>query len=149
MRPEFVADGTALAAGDVWITEWQYSALRPLLLERAEQLVWLDLPRWRVFAQLVARTVRRRLRRTVLWNGNLEPPLWTVFVDPGAPAALGLAVASADRAADRRGAGRGPVPAGRAVAQPARGTRVAGRVNPPGTGRSAPGQPGGPPAPSG
>lgn len=81
-RPEFAAEGTVLAHSDEWITEWQYSALRPLLLERAELLVWLDLPRWRVFAQLVPRTVRRRLRRTVLWNGNVEPPLRTVFTDP-------------------------------------------------------------------
>lgn len=27
------------------------------------------------------RTVRRRLRRQELWNGNLEPALWTVFSD--------------------------------------------------------------------
>lgn len=63
------------------MTEWQYSALRPLLLERAQLLVWLDLPRWRVFAQLVPRTVPRRMRRTELWNGNVEPPLWTVFAE--------------------------------------------------------------------
>ena len=23
-----------------------------------------------------------RLGRQVLWNGNIEPPLWTVFTDP-------------------------------------------------------------------
>jgi adenylate kinase family enzyme len=81
-RPGFAADVAALAARDAWVTEWQYSAVRPLLLERAELLVWLDLPRWRVMAQLVPRTVRRRVRRTELWNGNVEPPLWTVFTDP-------------------------------------------------------------------
>lgn len=82
-RPEFAAEGAALAARDAWVTEWQYSVLRPLLLERAELLVWLDLPRRLVFRQLVARTLRRRLCRTVLWNGNVEPPLWTVFTDGG------------------------------------------------------------------
>lgn len=33
-------------------------------------------------ARVVRRTVRRRLRRQVLWNGNLERPLWTVFTNP-------------------------------------------------------------------
>jgi len=80
-RPEFVADVTAFAASDAWISEWQYRAVRALLLDRAELLIWLDLSRWRVFSQLVPRTVRRRLRRVQLWNGNVEPPLWTVLTD--------------------------------------------------------------------
>jgi adenylate kinase family enzyme len=81
-RPEFAADVAAFAATDEWVAEWQYSAVRPLLLARATLLVWLDLPRWRVYDQLLRRTVRRRVRRTVLWNGNTEGPLWTVFTDP-------------------------------------------------------------------
>ena len=36
----------------------------------------------RVMSRLVPRTVVRRLRRTALWNGNQEAPLWTVFTDP-------------------------------------------------------------------
>jgi adenylate kinase family enzyme len=80
-RPEFVADVTALAARPEWVTEWQYSAVRPLLLARADLLVWLDLSRPRVLAQIVPRTVRRRLRRIELWNGNVEPPLWTLLTD--------------------------------------------------------------------
>ena len=31
--------------------------------------------------QVVVRTVRRRLRNEVLWNGNTEPPLRTIFTD--------------------------------------------------------------------
>ena len=31
--------------------------------------------------QVVVRTLRRRLRRELLWNGNVEPPLWTVLRD--------------------------------------------------------------------
>ena len=81
-RPEFAADVAAFVATGAWVSEWQYRAVRPLLLERAELLVWLDLSRWHVFAQLVPRTLRRRFRRTALWNGNVEPPLWTIFTDP-------------------------------------------------------------------
>jgi adenylate kinase family enzyme len=81
-RPEFAADVAAFAATDAWVTEWQYSAVRPLLLARAELLVWLDLTRLQVARGLVPRTVVRRVRRVELWNGNVEPPLWTVLTDP-------------------------------------------------------------------
>ena len=80
-RPEFAAEVAALAAAPEWVTEWQYSVVRPLLLRRADLLVWLDLSRRQVFRQLVPRTLRRRLRRVELWNGNLEPPLWTIFIE--------------------------------------------------------------------
>jgi hypothetical protein len=35
-----------------------------------------------VFAQLLWRTVVRRLCHVELWNGNREPPLHTIFTDP-------------------------------------------------------------------
>jgi adenylate kinase family enzyme len=78
-RPEFLDDVRALVARDAWVTEWQYREVRPLLLERAEVLVWLDLPTAVVMRQVVTRTLRRRLRRIELWNGNLEPPLGSIF----------------------------------------------------------------------
>lgn len=80
-RPGFVDDVTALVATDRWVSEYQYSAVRARLLDRAELFVWLDLPRWRVFSQLVPRTLLRRLRRTPLWNGNVEPPLRTILTE--------------------------------------------------------------------
>lgn len=61
------------------MTEWQYGEVRALLAERADLMVWLDLPRATVMRQVVSRTLRRRLRREVLWNGNVEPPLRTFF----------------------------------------------------------------------
>jgi hypothetical protein len=64
------------------VTEWQYRQVRPLLAGRADLLVWLDLSRARVMRQVVARTLRRQWHRQVLWNGNVEPPLWTIFTDP-------------------------------------------------------------------
>jgi len=79
-RPGFAADVAAIAATECWITEWQGASVRPLLLARADLVVWLDL-RWRVFSQLLGRTVRRRVQRIELWNGNVEPPLWTVLTD--------------------------------------------------------------------
>jgi adenylate kinase family enzyme len=81
-RPSFRSDVERFAATDQWVTEWQYDAARDLLASRADLLVWLDLPRRLVVRQIVRRTVVRRLRGQELWNGNLEPPLRTVFTDP-------------------------------------------------------------------
>jgi adenylate kinase family enzyme len=78
-RPQFVAEATALAATDEWITEWQYSVVRSVFLARADLLVWLDHSRAHVMRQVVRRTLHRRLRSVEMWNGNLEPPLWTIF----------------------------------------------------------------------
>lgn len=80
-RPEFLADVDAFSSTDGWVTEWQYPAGRPLLAGRADLMVWLDLPFRTTLRRVTARTVRRRLRREVLWNGNLEPPLHTFFTD--------------------------------------------------------------------
>jgi adenylate kinase family enzyme len=78
-REAFVADVDEFSAAPSWVTEWQYSAVRARLAERADLVVWLDLSRATVMRQVVQRTLRRRLRRHELWNGNIEPPLWTVF----------------------------------------------------------------------
>ena len=81
-RESFMDDVSALVAEDKWVTEWQYSSARAVLAARADLLVWLDLPVATVMRQVIVRTLRRRLRREVLWNGNREPALWTVCTDP-------------------------------------------------------------------
>lgn len=55
--------------------------MRPLLTERADLLVWIDLSRARVMWQVTRRTLERLWYRRVLWNGNVEPPLWTILYD--------------------------------------------------------------------
>ena len=80
-RPSFETDVRAFTAAPAWATEWQYSAVRAHLADRADLLVWLDLPRLLIMRQVVKRTLVRRLRRQELWNGNREPPLWTLFTD--------------------------------------------------------------------
>jgi len=64
------------------VTEWHHGPVRALLADRADLLVWLELPRARVMGQVVRRTLRRRLRHEVLWHGDVEPPLRTVLADP-------------------------------------------------------------------
>lgn len=81
-RPEFAGDVDRFSRRPVWVSEWQYRAVRPMLAERADLLVWLDLPFWRsTFPRLARRTVTRRLGRVEIWNGNIEPPLWTLVTD--------------------------------------------------------------------
>jgi adenylate kinase family enzyme len=80
-RPEFESDVQEFTRTDAWVCEWQYDSVRPLLADRADTLVWLDLPTPLVLSRIVRRTVRRRLRREVLWNDNREAPLHTFFTD--------------------------------------------------------------------
>ncbi|RLV50373.1 AAA family ATPase [Nocardioides mangrovicus] len=81
-RPSFDRDVDALVARPAWVTEWHYASARPKVAARAEVMVWLDLPFRITLFRVVRRTLRRRLRREVLWNGNREGPLWRFLVDP-------------------------------------------------------------------
>lgn len=72
-RPSFADDVCELVARERWVTEWQYRAVRPLILGRATVMIWLDPPFRTTFRRVVSRTLWRRLRREELWNGNQEP----------------------------------------------------------------------------
>jgi adenylate kinase family enzyme len=77
----FESEVEQIAKTPQWVTEWQYSSVLSLLAKRANLLVWLDLSRTRVMSQVIERTLFRFLRRERLWNGNVEPPSWTIFRD--------------------------------------------------------------------
>ena len=74
-RESFADDVRSLAAEPRWVAEWQYSEVRQLLAERADLIVWLDLPTPVVMARVIRRTMRRARTREELWNGNVEPGL--------------------------------------------------------------------------
>ncbi|MGV8872167.1 MAG: AAA family ATPase [Rhodococcus sp. (in: high G+C Gram-positive bacteria)] len=80
-RATFERDVDEFLARSSWVTEWQYSAVRERLVDRADLFLWLDLPRRTVMRQIIVRTLRRRIGRLELWNGNLEPPLHRMFFD--------------------------------------------------------------------
>jgi len=80
-RPEFLDDVRRLAAGDTWVTEFQYADARPILQARADTLVHLDLSFAVALGRLARRTIRRRVRREVLYNGSVEGPLHHVVTD--------------------------------------------------------------------
>lgn len=81
-RDSFVDDVTAFSGETRWVSEWQYREVRGLLADRADTLVWLDLPRRVALPRLLLRTIRRRILREELWNANVEPPLHTFFTNP-------------------------------------------------------------------
>ena len=62
-----------LLAEEGWVVDGAYRGkLGDLVLERADLVVWLDLPRRVWLPRLVRRTVSRIVRREELWNGNRE-----------------------------------------------------------------------------
>ncbi|NLG99290.1 MAG: adenylate kinase [Chloroflexi bacterium] len=63
--------GQALS-GDTWVTDGNYSKARDIIWSRAATLVWLDYNLPVVLWQLANRTLRRIIRREILWNGNRE-----------------------------------------------------------------------------
>jgi adenylate kinase family enzyme len=69
---EFRCRVDAFTAGQSWVVDGNYSAVRDIVWSRADSVVWLDLPRHRVMRQVIWRTLRRMLTRAELWNGNRE-----------------------------------------------------------------------------
>jgi hypothetical protein len=62
-----------IVAGEAWVIDGSYrSKLGNLVLEGADTVVWLDLPRRVWLPRLVVRTLRRVVLREELWNGNRE-----------------------------------------------------------------------------
>jgi adenylate kinase family enzyme len=56
-----------------WVVDATYkSKLGDLVTERADTLIWLDLPLRVIVWRLLRRTHRRIRNRVVLWNGNVE-----------------------------------------------------------------------------
>jgi adenylate kinase family enzyme len=77
----------AATEGDGWVTDSTYHGmLGEVIAERADIVVWLDLPVPLVMWRLIRRSLYRYRHNVVLWNGNLEPGLrdqWRYLIWPG------------------------------------------------------------------
>jgi adenylate kinase family enzyme len=82
-RPQFLDDVRAVAGGSRWVSEWQYESARPVLLERADTLIWLDLPRFTVMHRVLRRSFRRAALAEPFFNGNTET--FRAWLDPEHP----------------------------------------------------------------
>jgi adenylate kinase family enzyme len=66
-------DAAMAAAPDGWVADGNYHGkLGMSVLERADTVVFLDLPFLLTLGRVVRRTIRRSLTREELWNGNRE-----------------------------------------------------------------------------
>jgi adenylate kinase family enzyme len=80
-RPTFRDDVEAFVAGERWITDSDgYAAVRDIVWDRADTLVWLDYSRARVMSRVIRRTIARIVLRRRLFNDNRERML-APFVD--------------------------------------------------------------------
>ncbi len=68
----FRAQTSAFVAGERWVVDGNYSKVRDLVWARADTVVFLDLPRWRVMSQLIPRSLERAVTGREMWNGNRE-----------------------------------------------------------------------------
>lgn len=59
-------------AGDAWIIDGNYQAVRDIVWSRADTVVWLDYSLAVVMARVTWRTIRRAVTRQELWSGNRE-----------------------------------------------------------------------------
>ena len=79
-RDEFRARVEAAISGDGWVVDGNYTGLLgDSVLERADLVVWLDLPLRVTLPRLWSRTRRRMRERTELWGDNRETWREAVF----------------------------------------------------------------------
>jgi adenylate kinase family enzyme len=81
---EFVARVDELTQADGWVVDGNYRSVvvDGPVWQRADTVVWLDLPRRTVMRQLTARTLGRLITRRRLWNGNRETWRDALSLDP-------------------------------------------------------------------
>ena len=57
---------------DIWVVDGNYSIARDVLWPKATTLIYLDYSVGVIMRRLIVRTLRRNIKREVLWNGNKE-----------------------------------------------------------------------------
>ena len=77
-REEFLGYVHEAVLADAWVIDGNYSMIRPTVWPMVDTIIWLDYSMPVCFWQMWKRTVRRWLRREVLWNGNREH-MWSHF----------------------------------------------------------------------
>lgn len=74
-RVDEATEGTTRAANGnpTWVADGNYHNKTDLLAwQKADTVVWIDLPRWRIITRVARRTFWRALTRRELWNGCRE-----------------------------------------------------------------------------
>ncbi|MEZ5183038.1 MAG: hypothetical protein R2702_14385 [Acidimicrobiales bacterium] len=86
LRPaaEFLAEVDRSTSGDGWVVDGNYRAVvrEGPVWQRADTVVWLDLPKHLALRQVAWRSLRRAATREELWNGNRERWRELLSLDP-------------------------------------------------------------------
>lgn len=53
-----------------WVLDGNFVGYRDLVWQRADTMIWLDFPRWRVLVRLLKRNLGWWLTRKPVWSGN-------------------------------------------------------------------------------
>jgi adenylate kinase family enzyme len=69
---EMLVLADAAAAGDKWIIMGNYSKVKDVIWARADAFIWINYPFYRVFWQLLRRSVMRAIDKNPICNGNTE-----------------------------------------------------------------------------
>jgi adenylate kinase family enzyme len=72
---EFRAVAHEFVEQDRWVVDGNYTShgVLDLVWNRADTVIWLDMPKRVVMQRVTRRTIRRAVKREDLWNGNREP----------------------------------------------------------------------------
>ena len=76
---QFASLARQAASGDRWVMAGNYSAVRGEVWPRATAVVWLNVSLPVALWRVVRRTATRLARREVLWHGNRESLVRTLF----------------------------------------------------------------------
>lgn len=78
-EPEFRERVRAVVTRPSWVIDGNYKAVRRLFWDRADLVIWLDLPLHVTFPRVAWRTFSRMLTREQVCNGNRESFFTTLF----------------------------------------------------------------------
>ena len=71
-RDAFRAAVGMIVGNEAWAIGANYTAVREVIWNRAQAVVWLDLPLELILWRLLRRTLKRIVTREILWAGNRE-----------------------------------------------------------------------------
>jgi adenylate kinase family enzyme len=79
---EFRARIVAEVARDAWVIDGNYSATRDQVWSSADTVIWLNYPLLLIFDRLLRRTLRRGVKREILWGTNPGATVDPVLLAP-------------------------------------------------------------------
>ena len=71
-RHEFRMEVEAVTSGNEWIVDGNYSRIQDLTLLRADTVIWLDYPLYKITFRVVKRSISRIITQEPLWHNNRE-----------------------------------------------------------------------------